>query len=104
LILFDQGPRLNCRGYQSEGLMKIRLLKNSPMGRSGLIRDADAPSAKVAFLLGLAEPYVNKSETEPEQKARRSYRRKDIASEPVFVAENPQPVVEDSDATIRLGD
>jgi len=91
--------------------MKVTLLRNSPLGRMGQVRNIDASSTRAAFALGLAEPYI---EPPPPPKPKRTYKRKDIVPEPELVAEEPQPApepepepepdAEEDDAPVRPGD
>jgi hypothetical protein len=104
--------------------MWIRALRAIPnVGGTGTVRNIDERSANCLLVLGWAEraedpaaqkpkrTYVRRTETPvDEPKPKRVYRRKDIVPAPDFVAEDPQPmsepepVAEDDDATVRLGD
>jgi hypothetical protein len=82
--------------------MKVTLLRNSPLGRMGQVRDIDTSSVRAAFALGLAEQYMEPDETEKPKriyrkkeedapKPKRTYKRKDMQAEaPVEIA-SPMP-------------
>jgi hypothetical protein len=103
--------------------MKIKLLRNSALGRMGQVRDVDASSARGAILLGLAAKHVEPPPAvEPKPKRiytratedpqpKRAYKRKDIVPAPDLAVEDPRPApglvvddTDDDDAPVRLGD